>query len=730
MATSIWRWAHWVLAMFSFAFLIVASVTGVILSFVPVQHKLQVQSIDNFEQLTLSETIPSLKEHFYEVIQIEVDYNQNVLLEGFDEEGNEIKAYVNPISGEILAQPQIESDFISWNRNFHRSLFLKETGRFLIGVISVLLLLIAVSGAILVIKRQKGFRHFFASIKLDSWSQYLHVVTGRWMLLPIIIISASGGYLFMYRFELINYTQPEFAEIESIQDYSEEAISPKEFKLFQTISMDQVQKIEFPLFEDPEEFYKLKLKDREILVDQFNGQIIQEIQIDRATQLERLSFDLHTGQFHWIWSIILGFASLNILYFIYSGFVIFFKRNAVRIKNKYSANDAEIVLLFGSENGSTKRLAQQIQKQILNQKGKIFVGELNSYQTYSNAKKLIILTSTYGLGDAPTNANQFLKKVEKVPQNQFIDVFVVGLGSRAYEHFCGFAEQVYTKLQTQNWANLTHPMFPIHDQSLDEFIEWAKIWNQNAEFPLSVTPAQYAQKLPQTIKIKLKNRTEAQIEENFIVQFQTNQKFKSGDLLAIYPEKDHRERLYSIAKMNGEIQLAVKLHLHGLGSQFLHQLKIEDEIEARIISNPNFHFPTKSKRVLMIANGTGVAPFLGMIDENHRKIETHLFVGFRTQNEWVKSMAQALETQVQKGKLRKVHWAFSRENEKTYVKDLILKEENLFVETLQQKGTIMICGALAMQKDVELILESFCQKWNLKSVEYYRQKGQIKTDCY
>ena len=59
-------------------------------------------------------------------------------------------------------------------------------------------------------------------------------------------------------------------------------------------------------------------------------------------------------------------------------------------------------------------------------------------------------------------------------------------------------------------------------------------------------------------------------ESVFSVQLKTKKKFTSGDLLAIYPNE--QERFYSIGKIGGNIHLTVKLHSHGLGSNFLYKL--------------------------------------------------------------------------------------------------------------------------------------------------------------
>jgi sulfite reductase (NADPH) flavoprotein alpha-component len=92
---------------------------------------------------------------------------------------------------------------------------------------------------------------------------------------------------------------------------------------------------------------------------------------------------LHTGRGSVTWAIILGLASLNILMFIYSGFVITFKRTRNKIRNKYKeAEDAEIVILVGSENGSTLGFASHIHSQFNSAGKKSFLTELNQYKAF------------------------------------------------------------------------------------------------------------------------------------------------------------------------------------------------------------------------------------------------------------------------------------------------------------------------------------------------------------
>ena len=146
MTLSFWRYAHLVLAIFSSLFLVLAAVTGTILAVDAIQEKIPSYQVSTFDKITLSETLPVLRKTYPEITAVSVDHNQFVLLEGIDQEGNDVNAYVDPTNGKILGKPTPKSEFIQWTTALHRSLFLKETGRFIVGFISFLLALIALSG--------------------------------------------------------------------------------------------------------------------------------------------------------------------------------------------------------------------------------------------------------------------------------------------------------------------------------------------------------------------------------------------------------------------------------------------------------------------------------------------------------------------------------------------------------------------------------------------------------
>jgi len=62
--------------------------------------------------------------------------------------------------------------------------------------------------------------------------------------------------------------------------------------------------------------------------------------------------------------------------------------------------------------------------------------------------------------------------------------------------------------------------------------------------------------------------------------------------------------------------------------------------------------------------------------------------------------------------------------------DLIRQDGTYFVELLEQQGCILLCGSLRMQQDVEATLNEILLVSTGKSINIYKEKGQILTDCY
>lgn len=363
---------------------------------------------------------------------------------------------------------------------------------------------------------------------------------------------------------------------------------------------------------------------------------------------------------------------------------------------------------------------------------KCFLTQLNHYTVFPKAKQLIVLTATYGLGDPPASASRFLKLLEKTPQTQPVHFSVLGFGSKAYPDFCKFAFDVNQALSMQPWAIPLLEIHTVNDKSPEEFSQWINLLSQKIELPLTISPGIITLKPKRLYSFTVLDKTIiTTAESSFLITLQPNKRrrFTSGDLLAIYPANDHRERLYSIAKVNGNVQLSIKLHEHGLGSGFLYRLQHNEVITAAIDSNPHFHFPKKASTVFMICNGTGIAPFLGMLSSNSKKTRCHLYCGFRARTSFElydAGVTEALDNQ----HLQSLHLAYSREGEKQYVNDLVSQDREKIAKAMEKGAVIMICGSLAMQKDVLEILDPAFKSMYNREVSYYQSRNKILMDCY
>ena len=272
----------------------------------------------------------------------------------------------------------------------------------------------------------------------------------------------------------------------------------------------------------------------------------------------------------------------------------------------------------------------------------------------------------------------------------------------------------------------------INNQSIHEFENWLKEWSSFQKIALKIEKEnlQFYKKPKQEFTII--NTSEINNDQTFLIQLKPNKntKFESGDLLSITPKNGSRSRLYSIAKIDTTILLSIKKHKFGLCSNFLNSLNKGSKIEANIQKNEKFRFSKKAKEVILIANGTGIAPFLGMIHGKKSKTKVHLFWGGRTKQS-LEIYQNYINTSLKKKHLHSFNAAFSQEQkEKIYVQDILLNKRELIANTLKNGDVIMICGSISMQKAVIKVLEELSKNHLQTSLKKFEENNQILTDCY
>ncbi len=733
MIISIWRYSHLALALIASLFLVIASLTGIVLAVDEAHSSLKpLPTVLDAGNPPLAKTIAILKEKYLEVLSLSVDENDRLLVSAITEEGDLEDFYADPLSGKKLAEPEEQSAFVKFNLSLHRSLFLKTTGRVMVGISSFLLFLIAVTGLILLLKRQQGLKRLFKRIIKENFYQFTHTFLGRLFFIPLIVIALSGVYLSLLRFSLIPtpvVEHPAFEPVISGQELMEVSKVP----LFGQTRLSEVRELQFPFSDAPEDYYLLSLHTKEMRVSQHTGLPISTVEYPLLNLISEYSLLLHTGRGQWIWASILLLSSGSLLLFMYSGFWMTVKRRSSRIRNSFRKEECPYIILIGSETGTTIGFARIFHQQLQKAGVKSFMAELNDFGHYPMMEQLILFTATYGQGEAPTNAKKFSELIRDTRIEKPFGYSVIGFGSLAYPDFCQYAIDVDHLLENaENGQRLLEP-YTVNNRSWEAFKQWVDQWSKSTGLNISM-PKKNVLAPKRRRKYFFEVRDKTAYGDTFLLKIKApkSQIYQSGDLLAVYPEDGSHERLYSIglADDTNHLLISVKLHEKGVCSNYLNLLEAGDLIDAQVIKNKHFHFPKRAKRVIMISTGTGIAPFLGMLNQNKAKIDTHLYWGSKTKRS-LSLYQRWIEMNLDRTQLSIFHTAYSREDsQKTYVQDLIQRDALLVAQTLQNKGVIMICGSIAMQKGVTEVLQHICIKINNKPLSYYQNKGQLKMDCY
>jgi len=731
MTISVWRYSHLALALVSSLFLIIAAVTGVILAVEPISHQAKGYATQNLEEVSLATTINALQGVYDEVLALEVESSGFVKASVLTMEMETLDVYVDPTTGEQLGEVVERPYIYTFATNLHRSLFLKSIGRFFVGLISLLLFLIASTGLVLLAKRQGGFLKLFAKVQKDYFELRYHVILSRYFFIPIVILALTGVYLSAEKFNLLPDTTID--KQDKVANGTTVAFKNiKEIPFFKETTLDEVRQVEFPFSTDAEDYYLIALSDREVEVNQQTGAIVRSGDYPFVVLASRLSLVLHTGEGNILWSVILLLASASILFFMYSGFVMTLKRRkkGMLITKMPDKDDCEFIILVGSESGTSFDFAQRFCNGLRKAGKKVFFTELNNYTTYAKAKNMVVFTATYGKGDPPTNARKFTTIFPNISQPNKIVYSVIGFGSLDYPDYCKFAIMVDGQLQADSHFRPLLPLFKINKADFDSFELWLAQWSNQVNLQVSVERASFKKKKRKKILFELVGRTEVNLDDTFLLRFKAKQKIKftSGDLLVVFPDGNELARQYSIAKIGDEVLLSIKKHKLGRGSTYLFDLEIGNNIEAAIDINPDFHFRKNSDVAVLISNGTGIAPFLGMMEQNSTK-KISLFWGGRTLAS-VGIYNDILEKTLATNEHISFHYCFSREENKQYVQDLVNEKKDTVLHTINTGGTVMICGSLVMQHDVLDVLEKLLNENGTIPFKEFERSGRLKMDCY
>ena len=109
-----------------------------------------------------------------------------------------------------------------------------------------------------------------------------------------------------------------------------------------------------------------------------------------------------------------------------------------------------LLVLFGSQTGTAEKLARQIAKESKPRgcNSRVVDAAEHAKIDWSKETNLLVVTSTYGNGDMPDNAQAFWDwlQTDAAKSLSHLNFSVLALGDTNYEHFCAAGKKIDARL--------------------------------------------------------------------------------------------------------------------------------------------------------------------------------------------------------------------------------------------------------------------------------------------
>ncbi|WP_223843676.1 diflavin oxidoreductase [Blattabacterium cuenoti] len=229
------------------------------------------------------------------------------------------------------------------------------------------------------------------------------------------------------------------------------------------------------------------------------------------------------------------------------------------------------------------------------------------------------------------------------------------------------------------------------------------------------------------------------IMKNYPIDYE---QFSCYDMLKIMDPI--KPRLYSISsspRVHGnEIHIAVSIHyfysnrqrIYGTCSNFLSKIKKNDSLKFFICKNQLFKLPKKNENIILIAAGTGIAPFRSFLYERESLNvlgKSWLFFGDQYSDKDFSLYQKEIKIWVNKNILYKANFSFSRDQKKKiYVQHQIWENRIEFFSWMKSGAYIFICGKkVPMSIDVENTIKNIIyQVGNIDATKFMNDMKKEK----
>jgi sulfite reductase (NADPH) flavoprotein alpha-component len=156
------------------------------------------------------------------------------------------------------------------------------------------------------------------------------------------------------------------------------------------------------------------------------------------------------------------------------------------------------------------------------------------------------------------------------------------------------------------------------------------------------------------------------------------------------------------------------------------KLTVGSVVQGRLRRSDAFASPASDRPVILIANGVGIAPFLGLLRERGAGAPTWMIYGERDAEHDAALLPELTQAQ-HDGALQRLDLAWSRSEPRAYVQDRLREQLTLLREWLQREATLMVCGSPEMGAAVEqLLLDALGDA----EVEALRDAGRYRRELF
>lgn len=146
---------------------------------------------------------------------------------------------------------------------------------------------------------------------------------------------------------------------------------------------------------------------------------------------------------------------------------------------KISPPTVPLLILFGSQTGTAERVAKQIAKDSKTRgcNSRVVDAAEHAKIDWNKETNLLIVTSTYGEGDMPDNAQAFWEwlQTDAAKSLSHVNFSVLALGDTNYENFCAAGKKIDARLEVLGAKRI----YPLADCDLD-YEAKSKSWTDGA----------------------------------------------------------------------------------------------------------------------------------------------------------------------------------------------------------------------------------------------------------